>query len=348
VIAEGEGTCMVRTLWRGIACSCVFALGSVLFAQDLIIETQKEGKNFEKYKEIEGAWMDSRTPAATAKSSAPGCTDGNVCGSRKYLFSAGTPSAPTTSVNAKPAVARFIPNFDKPGHYYVYATWPRAANATPVKYIIKHAKGTETKEVSQDGWGASGISNANIWVPLGDYDFSPGEDQYVELRTDENVKPVDPRNNGQVYADAVRFSAKPIEETGTAPLPTVTPSKTGTNLPPPIVVSPAGGGSLKWYESIPDAQAVAAKENKRILLFFYSPGSERSKYFEEIFGDPTIQPILRDKYVLVRINFAEQPQVGYSLGVFKAGTINLYDAQGNPLGQISDKLSAAQLAVRLQ
>jgi len=317
-------------------------------AQDIIIETQKEGQNFDHYEEIEGKWMDSKVPAATAKSRAPGLTDGNKCGSRKYLFSSGTPDQPDPKGNPVPAAARFYPRFSKPGHYYVYATWPRAANATPVKYIVKHAKGTDTKELTQDGWGGTetGISNANTWVLIGDYDFAGGNDEYVELRVDESVRPVSPKNYGQVYADAVRFSSKPLEDPGQGALATVTPSPGGATPTP--AAPPTTVGQLKWYESIPDAQKAAMGTNKRILLFFYSPTSERSQQLEKNLAADPVRSILEKSYVLARLNFLENTKVAYSLGVFKAGVINVYDSQGNAVMQISERLSPAELAEKLK
>ncbi len=316
-------------------------------AQDIIIETQKEGQNYDHYEEIEGKWMDSRTPPATAKSGAPGCTDRNKCGTRKYMFSAGTPTEPDPKGNPEPAAARFYPRFSAPGHYYVYATWPRAANATPVKYIVKHAKGTDTKELSQDGWGeGTGISNSNTWVLLGDYDFAAGNDQYVELRVDQNVRPVSPKNYGQVYADAVRFSSKPLEETGQAALATVTPSAGAAT--PVQQAAPSLVGQLKWYENIQDAQREAASSNKRILLFFYAPGTARSQEIEKSLNSPEVVPILAKSYVLVRMNFVENQKTAYALGAYRAGVINVYDAQGMGLFQITDRLTPPELAEKLK
>ena len=317
-------------------------------AQDIIIETQKEGQNVDHYEEIEGKWMDSKVPAATAKSRAPGLTDGNKCGSRKYWFSSGTPDQPDPKGNPVPTAARFYPRFSKPGHYYVYATWPRAANATPVKYIVKHAKGTDTKELTQDGWGdnETGISYANTWVLIGEYDFAGGNDEYVELRVDESVRPVSPKNYGQIYADAVRFSSKPLKDPGQGALATVTPSAGGATPSP--AVAPTTVGQLKWYESIPHAQEAAMGTNKRILLFFYSPTSERSQQLEKNLAADPVRPILEKSYVLARLNFLENTKVAYSLGVFKAGVINVYDSQGNAVMQISERLSSAELAEKLK
>jgi hypothetical protein len=336
-----------RVVWGVVI---FLATAAVSCAQDLVIESSKDGQNNGKYKEIAGPWLTSQIPPISAKSSAPGLTDANKCGSRKYLFSDGSPTTPKKGGNAQPAAVRFSPGFAAAGHYHVYVTWPRAANAGPVNFVIKHAKGTETKTFNQDGWGSSGESNANKWISLGDYDFSAGEDQYVELKTEASVEAPSPKNFGQVYADSVRFSSQPLQQTGTAPLPTVAPPDGTTSLPPPLTVpgSTAELSPMKWYDSIGTGQQAASQSGKRILVFFYAPESAGSKHFEQLFENNSIKGIINSQYVLVRINFIEQTKLAYNLGVYKAGTINLYDAQGNAIRQITDRLTPNEFTANLK
>lgn len=105
---------------------------------------------------------------------------------------------------------------------------------------------------------------------------------------------------------------------------------------------------LRWYDNIADAQRAAAESNKRILLFFYLSNNERSRALDNALNSPTVAPIIADKYVAVRLNFAENTQLARSLGVFKGGVINLYDSKGTPLGQIADRLGPEELAQKLK
>jgi hypothetical protein len=130
----------------------------------------------------------------------------------------------------------------------------------------------------------------------------------------------------------------------------------GKNIPAPTPLPPSltqaatrqSSSSLTWLPTIPAAQQVAAKENKRILLFFYLPKSKMSDYLEQVFEDPTVASVLKEKYVLVKLNFMEQTKLAYQLGVFRAGVINVYDPKGAPLFQITQKLSPTELAEKLK
>lgn len=300
-------------------------------AQELVIESSSGGKNNDKYREVAGNWIDSRIPAESAKSSAPGLTPPGEIGSRKHVF----------GTEAKiEAAARFFPEFAEKGHYYVYVTWPRGANAQPVEITIKHAGGEEKKSVIQDGWGVTG-GNANQWIALGEFDFESGSDQFVELKVSPGATPVDERNTGQIYTDAVAFSTKPLEALkATTPL-----GPTAPTAPTPTSAPVRDTGPIKWLRDIGEAQKKAKAEDKKILLFFYSPQSANSQYLEnEAFEHPAVKAAVHDEYVPLKINFVENTDLAYKLAVFKAGTINLYDSSGKGLDQISDRLSPEELA----
>jgi hypothetical protein len=308
-------------------------------AQGLIIESHAEGQNFDKYKELQGNWIDSKNPPTTAKSAAPGLTEQLKCPSRAYIFGVGS----TTS----PAAARFSPQFSEAGHYYVYGTWPKAANAKPVNYVVRSAKGEITKSVQQDGWGASGESNCDQWILIGDFDFKSGNDQWVELRTGPDVIAVDPRNVGRVYSDAVQFSPQPltsIKGRTQAAAATVV-AQQNANL-----ASLAGDSSpLRWENTISEAQKAAAKSGKNILVLFSSTQSSTSNYFEtDAFNSPQVKPVLKSNFHIVKVDFPSNAKLAYSLAAFKAGTINIYNSKGQALDQISERLSPSELASRLR
>lgn len=337
-------------LRHALAAHILLVSASVLpaAAQDLIIESRKEGKNNEMYSEPSGNWIDSNNPPTTAKSGAAGLTPQGQAGSRKFLLK----EPPTGDSRSVLAAARFTPKFSSAGHYYVYATWPKASNAGNVQYVIKSAKGEDTITVTQDGFGYTGNANANAWYYLGEYDFSANGDQYVELRATGESKSVNPRPEdiGQVFADAVRFSKQPLPEgqfvigRGVTP-----PSASASPSAPAVSSSRASGGSLNWLFSIEEAMRTASRENRKILVFFFSPEGNRSRRYEQtVFEDPAVKSILQDKFVLVRINLLENPQLASQMRVFKAGTINVYDSRGEGIDQITETLSANELAAKLR
>lgn len=332
---------------------------------DLVIESRAQGKNNSCYKEIEGLWTDAQFPPYRSKSSAPGLTEPAKCGSRKFVFmgEGANPQNP-------PASVRFSPQFTSPVHLYVYATWPSGASATPVTYVIKHAKGDTRVTVTQDGWAdITGSSNSNLWVLIGDYDFSAGADQHVELRVDPGVATAQDargKHYGQVYADAVRFTSEPISgasaaaaPTPSAPGPAVhTPDPAGNNnsnaftsstAPPSARGTPTSTRSydLKWYEDVQEGFRAAQKAEKKILVFFYTPGSASSVAFEQLFQDRAIRSVLSQRYITIRLNFLQNTDLGYKLGAFKGGTINIYTSSGTALDQIADNISASRLEAKL-
>lgn len=332
----------MKCLGLFVAFSVIF-LAAPALAEDIIVESRREGQNYDRYKEVEGAWMDSQTPPAVAKSSASGLTDPTKCGSRKFLFSGQNGDIPPL------AAARFSPMLAAPGHYYVYATWPRAANVAPVTYTVKHAKGEDKKVLSQNGRGIDG--NANSWHLLGDYDFTPSPDQYVEVRIGQDAKRVDASNYGQVYSDAVRFSSQPISDSQagqTTSAAASQPSSANPQLPGlPNLISDSA--PLKWCEDVGAAQSLATQENKKILVLFYSPQSATSKYYEEeVLPAAVVKPLLKSGFVLARISFVDNMDLAYKLGVFKAGMINIYNPQGRALDQISERLTPSEFAERLK
>src|SRR5687768_14928899 len=83
--------------------------GGPLWATDLIIESRSQGQNFAKYKETSGVWVNSQYPRHTSKSSAPGLTSQDRCGTRKAVFRGERDDKPGTAT----ASARFSPGFSQ-------------------------------------------------------------------------------------------------------------------------------------------------------------------------------------------------------------------------------------------
>lgn len=323
----------------------LLSIASSVFAQDIIIESRKEGKNNDCYKETGGQWLDSQTPG-TSKSTASGCTEG--IGSRKVALAVDHPEKP-----AAEAVARFTPKFKKSGRYYVYATWSRAANVRPARYVIKHANGQQEKPVNQDGWGGgtgneSLPGNGNSWVALGQYEFSSKGEQYVELHIDTSAVRDDFSHAGQAFSDAVLFSTKPQPEAPAAVKPTSTPQAKAASASSPAAPSPSTT-SLMWFDSIPTAQNAAAQSGRMILVFFFAPTSRDSQALDnEVFANAQVKTVLSSDYVLARINLAENRSLGEQLQVFRAATVMIYDKNGKFIKQIKDRMSPEEFLAKLK
>lgn len=322
----------------------VFPLFFVLFtllaspstAADILVESRNGGQNHNGYSEPRGGFLDSNTPAETAKSAAPGVTLG--IGSRK----ATVPEQPSSATDVI-ASARFSPPIETAGNYHVYITFPRAANANPINVMVKSADGEETRKVLQDGWGARGASNANRWVQVGQFRFTPEGDQYVELRITGETQAADPRNQGQMFADAVRFSTEPIAATAPAP---ARPAQTQSTVPTLPSNTPV---QLVWADSLTEARTLASEAGKNVFVYYYSPASARSSdYDTQVLNTPAVQAAIQQGFVPVRINMDQNAELAVQLQIFRAGTIGLYNAQaGNELLKITDAPPAPELTRRL-
>lgn len=317
----------------------VLGLGPGVRAQSLIIESRAGGKNADRYSEPAGAWRDSDTPPNFAKSAAPGLTPQGRLGTRKFVTSGGAP----TATGAPLALARFTPDFPNPGRYRVEVTWPKGANAGPVRYLIRHAGGTEVVPMIQNGFGAHGTSNAGVWHSLGEYDFAPGREHYVELQVMPDTRPIDTRNACQAFADAMRFTA-----VGPAGLSPEAGASAAGGAAVSSTAAPSAAPAVRWLESIAEATAEAARTNRKILIYFYSPASERTtRYEKEVLADPAVAAVLNARFVPVRINIVAETELAARMRTYKAGTINIYDGKGQGLGQITDMIPASELAARL-
>lgn len=334
--------------------------------QDIIIESRPEGKNNEKYREISGKWISSNTPADTAKSSAAGLTPQGQAGSRKFLL----PGVSSGNRSEIQAAARFTPDVPTAGKYHVYVTFPMAGNASPTLYAINHAGGEAIKPVVQDGFGGGGLTNGNLWIDLGEFEFEPGDKHFVELRVPGDAKAADTRTMGQAYADAVRVTKDPVAGAAdgssyeTAISSDIAPLTSGAGAPPPAANQPAAPampplqaanqlqtdpGAVKWLEDIDAARQQAESQNRKIFVFFYTPGSERSESYEkQVLSDAAVRRVLNDKYIPVRLNLDATGNLAASMKAFRAGTINLYDSKGGSGQQITDTPEASSLAQQLR
>jgi len=334
----------IRAAITGIG---ILAAALPAWSADVIVESRPGGKNFEGYSETRGRWLDSNTPADTAKSSAPGATPG--IGSRKTTVQPEPGANPATLVST----ARFTPKITEPGQYYVYLTFPRAANATPLSVLVKTSQGEQRKDITQDGWGAAGAPNGNEWLEIGQFPFTTAGGEFVELNVTGATGAADPGNQAQAYADAVRFSTEKISA-ATAPAPAVPgrPVSPATKAPEKAagaVSSTSSAAPLAWQTDLAAARATAAAEKKQVLAFFASGESSRSTEYEKgVLNKPAVRAVIAEKYVPVKIDMESQKQLVSQLQVFRAGTINIYDgATGSFVAQIGDTPEADELVKRL-
>jgi hypothetical protein len=98
----------------------------------------------------------------------------------------------------------------------------------------------------------------------------------------------------------------------------------------PPAASPAP--ELQWKKSIAEGLEEAKKTNKNILVLFANPDSDNGRYVEEkIMSDARVRDAVARKFVPVRIDMRNDPELARQLQAFRAGTVGFYSSAGQPL-----------------
>jgi hypothetical protein len=133
-------------------------------------------------------------------------------GSRKAVFvpdRGTTPNEAAAIVTSGHATVRFLPKLQAPERLHVYATWPRGSNSRAILISVRHADGEVSGTLDQIGFPEQS-GNSDQWIFLGQYDFTSGDDQWVELRASSMSGGVVADKPVEFYADAVRFKDAPL------------------------------------------------------------------------------------------------------------------------------------------
>jgi hypothetical protein len=101
--------------------------------------------------------------------------------------------------------------------------------------------------------------------------------------------------------------------------------------------------AVSGFLSYDQARAAAAgPPTKPLLLYFHSPDAKGCHEQKTLLQSPEFAPLARQA-AFAWLDLADHPQLVHQLGVFRVPAWALYDARGNPAGQVSDILTAAQL-----
>ncbi|MBX7244767.1 MAG: protein kinase [Candidatus Sumerlaeaceae bacterium] len=285
--------------------------------EDILIEPRDPNRKQGRYWDNKDVWTDAGAPWEHAKSAAPGTARVPGWGARLVRFFAVSGDANTTL----PALARYEPMLNSRRHLYVYATYPFSANAAPVIYTIYHASGETSRSLAQDGWAGAWRGGANQWTMLGDYDFAPGERQGLEIRANPGITFVRPINNGQVVADAVVFSSKPLAVATTLPL----------EFRPPE-------GQIVWQGEPAKAIAQALHQNKRVLWYISASDSKHRIYsFQKVFPRKDIVDAVNSNFVPLMSSMEPPTARDHGLSPMPDGTIVLCSPTADGSGVIIQK-----------
>lgn len=118
--------------------------------------------------------------------------DSNTSFTGNWLNSSGANPWGTSSLyNSSNATYRWSPNIGQANRYQVYAWWTYySTRSATVPYSISHDNGLTVITTAQNN-----SAQAGQWHLLGEFDFSPGGDNYIQVSSE----------NGQACADAVKL-----------------------------------------------------------------------------------------------------------------------------------------------
>jgi hypothetical protein len=105
---------------------------------------------------------------------------------------------------------------------------------------------------------------------------------------------------------------------------------------------------LKWETGLKTASDLAARNAKKLLIFYDSPTASAAKHYTTVFADPEVALFLRDHFVLLRLTMEKHSDVAAQMNVFRGGAICIYSAMGQGIHRIDDQLSAAELIEQLK
>jgi hypothetical protein len=188
------------------------------------------------------------------------------------------------------------------------------------------------KALTQDGVGADGSGNANVWIPLGSYRFQPGDSNCVEVEVPTHVTPLMPTRYGQAQADAVLFATAPLTE-GTRAATFAEPWRIRREAAEhQVAVNDFAATTtetlIEWHDNLPEAQSAAALSGRALLIYAYYPLStffahpaNHARYYAEncLLRDHRALRALRERYVPVKLNLKERATDAALLGISGAG-----------------------------
>jgi hypothetical protein len=301
---------------------------------DIIVETGKQGKNAEFYKELSGEWAES-----IAKSRADGLS-ARAVGSR--FVSTDTPAS---------AQAIFQPVIPQAGQWEISVTWGMSANANHAKYIVFDGKTEHVRYLDQAGWGGELPANQDRWHSLGSFNLPAGSIAYVKVDTSEVTGKSSPADNGRVYADAIRLHLEnPAPAASASPSPTPaavlsTPTPVAVVATPtpdmqsseifatptgaaPASPTPALGPEAEWLSDYAKALGEGKRRNRYILIFFhYPPAADSQRMNDEVMRNPKVVDEM-SRFVCCRLNPVEAQQIANYYTVVKAPVVLVLDPNG--------------------
>lgn len=347
-----------------------------IFADPIIIESRDGGQNTQYYKETAGSWSDS-----VAKSLVEGVTPGigsrfciidNPPNTSSFEISPFIPSAGKyeifatwgTSGNAENCKYSVIINGVESQKVYLNQrgwgspTQPDTANGNVWVSIgvfdLPQGQGVkivgsadEIKGKADERNSGRFYSDAIKIIPAGSEGSTQTGAQPQTSTASQQSSPFSQTQEQQPQNSQFtgNQSSQTTQQTSDQPLPASPFQASGTQQTQTTPQATQAGG---WMTDYSQAIQEGTRQNKPILLFFYSEMGRLSMQMEnQILGNATVQPYLQ-KYILCKVLITDQNNVKLSeyYEVFKAPTLVFLNPQGYMKGR-EDKSIDTQAMINL-
>ncbi|MGI8907457.1 MAG: thioredoxin family protein [Candidatus Sumerlaeaceae bacterium] len=365
-------------------CITAVALCGLGIAQDIIIEACQGGQNSSNYAEISGQWISS-VDATTERSGAPGLTPAGTCMARKLnTGTAGEARFYPRFTNAGHYCVYVTWPRAANSKQVLYVT--RCSGNQSAKSVIQNGVGYRnpangSRWIYLGEWDFAAGGDDYIAVSANARDTTPNDPSKPGAVYADAVrfvlKPLTPADGAELFprdrvemrglGASIPAGAAPLLNANVAAQPAgvlgSAPNAGASGSPSAAYSAPAAGLSagavppgvdvssgISWMSNLQQAQAsAAADKQKRIVIYFHSGESQLCmKYDREVFTNPEVVKLIREKYFPVKLELEQAAEIATALGVFRGGTILVYDSAGNGLKKITESLEVPGMMQELR
>ncbi len=105
---------------------------------------------------------------------------------------------------------------------------------------------------------------------------------------------------------------------------------------------------IEWQTALEPAYTLARQQNRKLLLFSFSPeGAGAAKFERNIFSNSNVQAAISSHYVPLRLNVVSDREMVHRLGLYRGNIVVIYDSSGKALTQITDCQTAEEFLEHL-
>jgi hypothetical protein len=217
------------------------------------------------------------------------------------------------------------------------------------RHVLRMVVAGDAIELSLNGRLKLRANDASLRIGTAGVAAVTGAVRFDNVIVDDAIETV--FRPGPVAPTAPAATAPPVIQAQVvpeSPAPPASPATTGKTASSSISESPQKP-ALRWYETIPEAMAEAARTGKKILIYFHEPdGAYPPPYERGALSDSRIQKTISEGFIPVHIDMRMNRELAEKLRASGPDTFMVYDSTGNPVRKVEKTAGAEQLLAELQ